>query len=428
MAFGVLSNPATDPRRQAFGQGVLSLGAQLAQGGQGGVLSNLGRGLGAFQQGQQGALNQQRQDQLYDLQLRGLERDERKAALTEQQRDQMAQAVEEYLQTNQLPPEVDSIVRTRYAGGDVDGALTAASDYVMKQMEGGDAPKTVGGMQWNAQAGQFTPIPGYTDQASAIAAAGRAPGPTNENARQIDALMMRGLPRQDAEDIAYGLVRPVTDPINGTTKLVNIADGTERPLMPATGGPAGGTMTSGGVDVSGLPKTVQTEMAGQAVTIMPVVEELAKFKNELTAVGFVPVIKEIAGSTIGQIPGMEGAVSEDVTRQRTRLRVLRENLLKAISGDVGQGFSNVDRARIEALLPSTGVFESVDQARINLDELEQLLRSKLGSLGVPTPPAGPLQGDTAVIDGVTVEVLGKNADGSMRIRDPSTGRTGTYRP
>jgi hypothetical protein len=156
MAFGVLSNPATDPRRQAFGQGVLSLGSALMQGGQGGVLSSLGRGLGAFQQGQQGALNQQRQDQLYDLQLRGLERDERKAALTEEQRDKMADAVEKYLQTNQLPPEVDSIVRTRYAGGDVDGALTAASDYVMKQMEGGGAQSGAGKLRADLEAGRIT--------------------------------------------------------------------------------------------------------------------------------------------------------------------------------------------------------------------------------------------------------------------------------
>jgi hypothetical protein len=49
--------------------------------------------------------------------------------------------------------------------------------------QGQEAPKTVGGMQWNPNApnpqtggkGAFVAIPGYTEQASAIATAGRAP-------------------------------------------------------------------------------------------------------------------------------------------------------------------------------------------------------------------------------------------------------------
>lgn len=39
----------------------------------------------------------------------------------------------------------------------------------------GDAPKTVGGMQWNAATKAFEPITGYTEQQKAIAEAGRAP-------------------------------------------------------------------------------------------------------------------------------------------------------------------------------------------------------------------------------------------------------------
>lgn len=38
-----------------------------------------------------------------------------------------------------------------------------------------EAPKTVGGMQWNPNTRTFDVIPGYTQQAAAIAAAGRAP-------------------------------------------------------------------------------------------------------------------------------------------------------------------------------------------------------------------------------------------------------------
>jgi hypothetical protein len=42
------------------------------------------------------------------------------------------------------------------------------------------APKTVGGMMWDQQAGTYVPIPGYTEQAQAIAAAGRAPAQPKE--------------------------------------------------------------------------------------------------------------------------------------------------------------------------------------------------------------------------------------------------------
>lgn len=160
-----------DQRKQALGFGLLSAGGQMMQGGQPGLLGALGQGLQGFAGGYQNFADRARQDKLYDLQLRGLEREDRAAELSEERREQMADAVNKYLEGNGLPPEVDSIVRTKYNAGDYDGALQTASDYVMDQMKGGEAPKTVGGMMWDGS--QFVPIPGYTDQASAIAAAGR---------------------------------------------------------------------------------------------------------------------------------------------------------------------------------------------------------------------------------------------------------------
>jgi hypothetical protein len=59
----------------------------------------------------------------------------------------------------------------------------AAQQFVVEQQFAQpDAPKTVGGMQWNQATGGFEPIPGYTEQAAQIAAAGRTPQqpmPTN---------------------------------------------------------------------------------------------------------------------------------------------------------------------------------------------------------------------------------------------------------
>jgi hypothetical protein len=186
--------------RQALGAGLLSAGGAMMQGGQRGLLGSLGQGLQGFAQGRQGFLDQERQSQLYDLQLAGLQRQERQAALTEEQRQQMAQSVEDYLSKNQLPPEIDGLVRARVAGGDQDGALKIAADYVMQTP---DAPKTVGGMMWTGS--EYAPIPGYTEQASAIAQAGRNQAPElpktmEERDRQI---LLTGDPSSPEYELAY---------------------------------------------------------------------------------------------------------------------------------------------------------------------------------------------------------------------------------
>lgn len=51
----------------------------------------------------------------------------------------------------------------------------AAKAYFDQQAKGPDKPITQGGLQYNTQSGQWSPIPGYVDQQAAIAAAGRSP-------------------------------------------------------------------------------------------------------------------------------------------------------------------------------------------------------------------------------------------------------------
>lgn len=46
----------------------------------------------------------------------------------------------------------------------------------------------------------------------------------------------------------------------------------------------------------------------------------------------------------------------------------------------------------------------------------------------PTTPAAAGQVPQVTIDGVKYDVIGKNQDGSIKIKDPKTGKTGTYRP
>ena len=66
------------------------------------------------------------------------------------------------------------------------------------------------------------------------------------------------------------------------------------------------------------------------------------------------------------------------------------------------------------------------QAQVQMDQSS-------GPLATPKPatPAKKVQmlGKTKVlIDGVTYDVLSTNPDGTIKIRDPKTGRTGTVRP
>jgi hypothetical protein len=95
----------------------------------------------------------------------------------EQARPQLyAQAQGVYPQEFDQPYSPQALQAMLYELQDFDDAFKSFT-------QGQEAPKTVGGMQWNPNAidprtggkGAFVAIPGYTEQASAIAAAGRAP-------------------------------------------------------------------------------------------------------------------------------------------------------------------------------------------------------------------------------------------------------------
>jgi hypothetical protein len=68
-------------------------------------------------------------------------------------------------------PEQIAILRTLPA----DQALGAITSQAFKDPKDPKAPPVSGGMQYDFNTGSWAPIPGYTEQAAAIAAAGRAP-------------------------------------------------------------------------------------------------------------------------------------------------------------------------------------------------------------------------------------------------------------
>lgn len=149
------------------------------------ALAGLSQGLLAYGSGQpqglltvpaivarsrQDRLQNTRQQQLLDMEQQkfGLEKTK-----LQQEQDQYAQhqAAMDALKKShpEWAPYIDAF------GGD-------AASPILKQAFPGepDAPKTVGGMQFNPQTKAWEAIPGYTEQAAAIAAAGRAPQQPNQ--------------------------------------------------------------------------------------------------------------------------------------------------------------------------------------------------------------------------------------------------------
>jgi len=229
---------------------------------------------------------------------------------------------------------------------------------------------------------QLYPNGGADYDAALLSVIGAGGGDRTQTEAQIAALMARGYGRKDAEDIAFGFVKTITNPTTGDSMLVNLTTGEGRPLqMP-----------------DGLPKSVATDLTGQNVTLESVIGEIDALKNDVSGfgLGVGGVVLDAWNRTGGQL--LPGSVSGENIDQRTAIAALRERIIQAISGD--PRFSNQDRARIEQMLPSMSVMESPERARRQLDAVQQILDARRQSNaqqlgGGYTPPSSavdPLAG------------------------------------
>jgi len=239
---------------------------------------------------------------------------------------------------------------------------------------------------------------------------GAGGGDTSQSEAQIAALMQRGYSRKDAEDVAFGFVKTITNPTTGDSMLVNLTTGEARPLqMP-----------------DGLPKTVATDLAGQNVTLESVIGEIDALKNNVNGygLGVGGVVLDAWNRTGGQL--VPGSVSGENIDQRTAIAALRERIIQAISGD--PRFSNQDRARIEQMLPSMSVMESPERARRQLDAVQQILDARRQSNaqqlgGGYTPPPGaadPLAG-APLLGGPTMAPSGDPFAGAPQLPGATGG-------
>ena len=214
------------------------------------------------------------------------------------------------------------------------------------------------------------PIPGGpadVDYLGRKAEATRAP---TERQLKINELKTRGFSQSQAEDVASGRVRVSTDPVTGAVRLINVATG----RMTQPGGQ------------SGLPKKTRGEMASQVQSIDGLLAKMPSLQEAIEkGVGFIPAAKEFGGKVLGQlptgsvdVPGIgeigtgEAAVHPEVVRARTSLRIFREDVIAAFrkSGKVPV----MEQRRILEFIDKLGVLNSVPDAKLSFQQLEQELR------------------------------------------------------
>lgn len=181
---GMLGNPlAGQGLLTGSGNPWLALIGQALRGGLAGAAAargtkGFGAGLGVgsvagVQSGYEAEANKRRNQALQqqiDYQNSEIQLRQQAAAEREAER----QRTEAFISS--LPPEQQGMARL---------APKEVIAQQLKQMYPDDnAPKTVGGMAWDPTTKTFAPIPGYTDQAKAIAEAGRAPRAVTINQAQ----------------------------------------------------------------------------------------------------------------------------------------------------------------------------------------------------------------------------------------------------
>lgn len=157
---GALSN------KQFIGNALFGLGGALSALGappeQRGQVAN--QQIAMLQELMAGQRAQKEKQLAFDMQMEDRKRQLERERVADDLKARQAQAAEAAI--GQLPQNLQDFAR---ADNSVIG------QYISGQMSPGEAPKTVGGMQWDQSSNQFVPIPGYTEQAEAVARAGRAP-------------------------------------------------------------------------------------------------------------------------------------------------------------------------------------------------------------------------------------------------------------
>lgn len=188
-----------------------------------------------------------------------------------------------------------------------------------------------------------------------IYAAPDAGTPDTENARQIEALMARGLSRSDAENIAYGFARLTQNPVTGDTSIVDLTTGEGRLVDFAPGeelGAAGGSEPT--------------------PSDQPTLWELAPLTT-----GPESAAGAAASRTIGNIPGFED-VGSQTTAARQFVNAAQNDLVRALSINPRFPVAEIERIRREIDI-APALIDSPASLRSRMVAIDRYLRGRMES-------------------------------------------------
>lgn len=211
----------------------------------------------------------------------------------------------------------------------------------------------------------FTLSPGQTrfDAAGQPVASAPAAGPSlTQRERDIAALMARGFPRNDAEDIAAGRVRVATDPVTGETQLVNVATAATRPL--------GGTEPS-----TTLTATERGRLFNQNASIERVLG-LSEGLEESAASATGPrgSLGALANSLFGLLGRDAPIPADEIAAARQDIRLFNQIAKTAIVNN--PRFPVAEQEIVQQMLPSPSTFFANPSVEFNkVLQLQEFLRA-----------------------------------------------------
>jgi hypothetical protein len=335
-----------------------------------GGFANFGQGV---QQGQQNFQQGQQNQQMMDLRRMQIEQAQEESRRANQEREQEQATLNLIRQRLAGAPGSPTPTQAHGGYGAATGGIQTASaspaaamfsdpqqaalfqDYaqidpkaafqmlVEKGFAEPEAPKTVGGMQWDGDS--FEPIPGYTEQAEAIAIAGRnpvqGPGPTERERNAQAAGLKPGTPEYTQYILGKDDTAP--GPFQGTgldAQSFNIV---------LTGDPASPEFAAAYMQLA-QPKT-QLMPDGTVQTVAPDMSWARKPGGAAGAATPTAVpgqqTTQLPGATITTVPG-SGVTPQDrnklrgVKAEATAIKQALTDFKTAIKGaPIGQDFSAV---------------------------------------------------------------------------------------
>lgn len=222
-----------------------------------------------------------------------------------------------------------------------------------------------------------------------------------ENERQIAALVQRGFSQAEAEDLAYGFVQTVVDPVLQSPMIVNRTTGEGRYITPEEAAIIVDTFPSaaGGVD---QPSPVPAQEQSPFDSAFGAVDGATDPALQQTMDAQRPTLWDIAEGSTGVVPSLQegwtniagqfGASGfEDVVENRQMFDLEKNNLIRALSINPRFPVGEIERLEREINI-SPGAWNSANSMRARMIAINSALSSRLeNEIRVANDPAMPAE-------------------------------------